>query len=57
MNTNKLSQVTNSGEMNLGLGEGLIFGIVSWSECSSSCIECDLQKTWIPMNEVVEGYL
>jgi hypothetical protein len=41
--------------MNLGLGEGLIFGIVSWSECSSSCIECDLQKTWIPRNEVVGG--
>jgi hypothetical protein len=37
----------------LGLGEGLIFGIVSWSECSSSCIEYDLQKTWMPMNKVV----
>jgi hypothetical protein len=41
--------------MNLGLGEGLIFGIVSWSDCSSSCIECDLQKTWMAMNEVVGG--
>jgi hypothetical protein len=30
--------------MNSRLGEGLIFGNVSWSECSSSCIECDLQK-------------
>jgi hypothetical protein len=40
-------------EMNLALGECLIFGIVSWSECSSSCIECDLQKTWMTMNEVV----
>ena len=30
--------------MNPRLGEGLIFGNVSWSECSSSCIECDLQK-------------
>jgi hypothetical protein len=38
--------------MNLGLGEGLIFGIVSWSEWSSSYIEYDLQKTWMPINEV-----
>jgi hypothetical protein len=43
--------------MNLGVGEGLIFEIVSWSECSSSCIECDLQKTWIPMNEVVRVFI
>jgi hypothetical protein len=41
--------------MNLGLGEDLIFGIVSWSECYSSCIECELLKTWMPMNEVVGG--
>jgi hypothetical protein len=41
--------------MNLGLREDLIFGIVSWSECYSSCIECELLKTWIPMNEVVGG--
>jgi hypothetical protein len=27
---------------------GLIFGNVSWSEYSSSYIECDLQKTWVP---------
>ena len=39
--------------MNLGLGENLIFGIVSWSEYYSSCIECELLKTWMPMNEVV----
>jgi hypothetical protein len=39
----------------LGLGEDLIFGIVSWSECYSSCIECELLKTWMPMNEVVGG--
>jgi hypothetical protein len=41
--------------MNLGLGEDLIFGIVSWSEYYSSCIECELLKTWMPMNEVVGG--
>jgi hypothetical protein len=41
--------------MNLGLGEDLIFRIVSWSECYSSCIECELLKTLMPMNEVVGG--
>jgi hypothetical protein len=41
--------------MNLGLREDLIFGIVSWSECYSSCIECELLKTWMSMNEVVGG--
>ena len=41
--------------MNLGLGEDFIFEIVSWSECYSSCIECELLKTWMPMNEVVGG--
>jgi hypothetical protein len=41
--------------MNLGLGEDLIFGIVPWSECYSSCIECELLETWMPMNEVVGG--
>ena len=30
--------------MNLGLGEDLIFGIVSWIQCYSSCIECELLK-------------
>jgi hypothetical protein len=44
-------------EMNSRLGEGLIFGNVSWSECTSSCIECDLWKTWMPKVVVVEGYL
>jgi hypothetical protein len=33
----------------------MIFGIVSWSECYSSTIECELLKTWMPMNEVVGG--
>jgi hypothetical protein len=33
----------------------LIFGIVSWSECYSSCIECKRLKTWMPMNEMVGG--
>jgi hypothetical protein len=28
---------------------------VSWSECYCSCIECELQKTWIPLKEVVGG--
>jgi hypothetical protein len=27
---------------------------VSWSECYCSCIECELQKTWMPLKEVVE---
>jgi hypothetical protein len=40
-------------DMNLALGEGLIFRNVSWSECTSSCIECDLWKTWMPMVVVV----
>jgi hypothetical protein len=41
--------------MNLGLGEDLIFGIVPWYECYSSCIECELLKTWMTLNEVVGG--
>jgi hypothetical protein len=41
--------------MNSRLGEGLIFGNVSWSECSSSCIEYDLLKTWMPKVVVVGG--
>jgi hypothetical protein len=28
---------------------------VSWSEVFCSCIECELQKTWIPIKEVVGG--
>jgi hypothetical protein len=28
---------------------------VSWSECYCSCIECELQKTWMPLKEVVGG--
>jgi hypothetical protein len=39
----------------LGLREDLIFCIVSWSECWSSCIECDIQKTWMPKVVVVGG--
>jgi hypothetical protein len=42
-------------ELNLGLGEVLVIGIVSWSECYISCIECELMKTWMPMNEVDGG--
>jgi hypothetical protein len=30
---------------------------VSWSEVFCSCNEWDVQKTWIPMNEVVGGSL
>jgi hypothetical protein len=41
--------------MNLGLGEALIFGNVSWSECTSSCIEWELQKTWMLGVVVVGG--
>src|SRR5688572_19225272 len=26
-----------------------------WIECSSSCIECDLLKTWMPKDVVVGG--
>jgi hypothetical protein len=56
MNTNTLSLLSHEVvEMNLALGEGLIFGNVSWSECTSSCIECDLWKTWIPKVVVVGG--
>jgi hypothetical protein len=33
--------------MNLVLGEALIFSFVSRSECTSSCIEWKLQKTWM----------
>jgi hypothetical protein len=28
---------------------------VSWSECYCSCIECELQKTWMLLKEVVGG--
>jgi hypothetical protein len=28
---------------------------ISWSECYCSCIECELQKTWMPLKEVVGG--
>jgi hypothetical protein len=30
---------------------------VSWSEVVCSCNEWDVKKTWMPMNEVVGGYL
>jgi hypothetical protein len=30
---------------------------VSWSEVFCSCNEWDVQKTWMPMNVVVGGYL
>jgi hypothetical protein len=30
---------------------------VSWSGVFCSCIECDVQNTWMDMNEVVGGYL
>jgi hypothetical protein len=55
MNTNTLSSSHKVVEMNSRLGEGLIIGNVSWSECSSSCIECDLLKTWMPKDVVVGG--
>jgi hypothetical protein len=41
--------------MNLGLGEALIFWFVSRSECTSSCIEWELQKTWMLGVVVVGG--
>jgi hypothetical protein len=41
--------------MNLGLGEVLIFWFVSRSECTSSCIEWKLQKTWMLGVVVVGG--
>jgi hypothetical protein len=30
---------------------------VSWSEVFCSCNKCGDQKTWIPLKEVVGGYL
>jgi hypothetical protein len=41
--------------MNLGLGEALISWIVTRSECTSSCIEWELQKTWMLGVVVVGG--
>jgi hypothetical protein len=35
----------------------LIFANVCWSECISSCIEWELQKTWMLGVVVVGGYL
>jgi hypothetical protein len=32
-------------------------GLISWEVPSHSCIECKPQKTWIPMNEVVGGFI
>jgi hypothetical protein len=52
-----LSQVTRWLEWILALGEALIFWFVSWSECTSSCIECGTQKTWMLGVVVVGGYL
>jgi hypothetical protein len=41
--------------MNLGLWEALIFLFVSRSECTSSCIEWKLQKTWMLGDVVIGG--
>jgi hypothetical protein len=30
---------------------------VSWSVCLCSCKEYEVQKTWMPLKEVVGGYL
>jgi hypothetical protein len=49
-----LSQVTR-WLMKSRLGEALIFGNVCWSECTSSCIEWELQKTWMLGVVVVGG--
>jgi hypothetical protein len=57
-NTNKLSLKS--------LGEWNVFGTwrafdsieyVSWSECTSSCIECEVLETWMLGVVVVGGYL
>jgi hypothetical protein len=40
-------------ELILGLGEDFDLLNVSWSEVFCPCIECWIQNTWMPMNEVV----
>jgi hypothetical protein len=60
MNTKTLSLSLSSHqvvELILGLGDDLVFGMCLWSECYNSCIEWELQKTWMPLKEVVGGYL
>jgi hypothetical protein len=57
-NTNKLS-LKSLGEWNVfGTWRGFdSIEYVSWSECTSSCIECEVLETWMLAVEVVGGYL
>jgi hypothetical protein len=55
-NTNKLS-LKSLGEWNVfGTWRGFdSIEYVSWSECTSSCIECEVLETWMFGVEVVGG--
>jgi hypothetical protein len=57
-NTNKLS-LKSLGEWNVfGTWRGFdSIEYVSWSECTSSCIECEVLETWILGVVVVGEYL
>jgi hypothetical protein len=57
-NTNKLS-LKSLGEWNVFEAWRGFDSIeyVSWSECTSSCIECQVLETWILRVVVVGGYL
>jgi hypothetical protein len=49
--------VTNCFEWNWDLERLWFNWIVSCIECTSSCIEWDVWKTWMPWSVVVGGYL
>jgi hypothetical protein len=61
--SNKSAKNTNTLSLK-SLGEWNVFGTwrgfdsienVSWSECTSSCIECEVLETWMLGEEVVGG--
>jgi hypothetical protein len=54
---NTLSQVPNGIELILETMRGFNLFDVSWSVVFCSCIECNIWKAWMVMNEVVGGYL
>ena len=55
MNTKTLSLKSLSGWVDFETWRGFDLWNISWSECYCSCIECELQKTWMPLKEVVGG--